>query len=201
MPTRVIDVGAVDGLQSPRLFLSEELEASYVALSHCWGGAVSPLLTTDSLEPFQDAIPLSSLPANFRDAISITRHLGIQYLWIDSLCIIQDSRDDWEVESKKMVSVYSDALITISAATACRSTDGIFKCSSSSNTILEAISMKISTDGNSDDTVQVSLHENGEESLGSLLIKSSWAKRGWTLQEDVLSPRLLYYGERQIYWQ
>lgn len=201
LPTRVIDVGTLDELQGPRLFLSEDIEASYVALSHCWGGVVSQMLMTDTLETFKDVIPLSSLPANFQDAISITRHLGIQYLWIDTLCIIQDSKDDWEAESKKMGSIYRNALVTISAATACRSTDGILRCSPGSKTSRGAIPLKISTDNKSHDTVQVSLKDEEEESLGSLFSTSPLNKRGWTLQERVLSPRVLYYGKRQIYWQ
>ncbi|KAH8822011.1 heterokaryon incompatibility protein-domain-containing protein [Xylogone sp. PMI_703] len=127
LPTRVIDVGNPNGSQNPRIFVSEMIEGKYAVLSHCCGGVVSPLLTTENLESFQKSISYCNLPANCRDAICITRQLGIQYLWIDSLCIIQNSTVDWETESKKMSSIYRDALLTISASTSPGSTHGIFK--------------------------------------------------------------------------
>jgi hypothetical protein len=201
LPTRVIDVGMADGQQSPRLVVSNGVVAKYAALSHCWGGKVSPLLSKDNLKPFQDVIPLSDLPDNFQDAISITRQLGIKYLWIDCLCIIQDSTQDWEEESKMMGSIYRNALVTISAATSQGSTDGILRSSLIPSKIEEPPSPELSIDSNSSDKVQVSLKDEEEESLRDLFLTSLLMKRGWTLQEAILSPRILYYGERQIYWK
>lgn len=83
------------------------MAAQYIAPSHCWGGSISPILTTGTLKQFQEFLPFDDLPANFRDAIIITRKLGIRYLWIDSLCILQnpnpgsedhDSKRDWQKE-------------------------------------------------------------------------------------------------------
>lgn len=199
LPTRVIDVGLLDSQQSPRLVLSQGTEAKYATLSHCWGGEISPLLTQETLNSFRHAIPLSDLPANFRDAIFITRGIGIQYLWIDSLCIIQDSRADWEAESKTMGSIYRDALVTISAATACRSTDGIIKGPSDSGIAEESISPRLPIDNESNKMVQVSLKRE-EESMRELFLRSPLMKRGWTLQEAILSPRILWYGH-QLFWQ
>jgi hypothetical protein len=87
-----------------KLTSSFDPPAKYAALSHCWG--LYPLLTTttsnisshSSRPPGRSGIPLSSLPRTFRDAILIKRALGLRYLWIDSLCIIQDSDVDWERE-------------------------------------------------------------------------------------------------------
>jgi hypothetical protein len=216
-------VGDLNGLRNPRLFLSEMTEDKYAALSHCWGGVISPLLTTENLESFQESIPYCDLPANFRDAISITRQLGIQYLWIDSLCIIQNSRLDWETESKKMCSVYRDALLTISASASPGSTYGIFKSNPRSNENEKNFILKVYEDSNLSDTVCVSrrqkwpevLHKNSSlsdsarfytrskklENLDDLFVNCPLSQRGWTLQEGLLSPRILYYGERQIYWK
>ncbi len=104
---------------------SRGLKAEYIALSHCWGGKISPLLTTETLEPFQNRLSYAALPANFRDAIVITRELGIRYLWIDSLCILQDSKQDWQQESKMMAAIYRDSTLTISAMASSGSTQGI----------------------------------------------------------------------------
>ena len=223
LPTRVIDVGDLNCSQNPRIFLSEMTEDKYAALSHCWGGVISPLLTTENLVSFQKSIPYYDLPANFRDAISITRQLGIQYLWIDSLCIIQNSRLDWETESKKMGSIYRDALLTISASTSRGSTYGIFKSNPLSNENEKNITLKVYKNSNLSDSVCISrrpkmpeelyehLNLSGSacfskrpkkpENLYDLFVGCPLSQRGWTLQEELLSPRILYYGERQIYWK
>lgn len=77
------------------------------------------LLTTKAtIDTRKKSIPLSSMPANFYDATIITRKLGYRYLWIDSLCIIQDSPSDWEAESQNMGNIYTNAALTLAAAAA-----------------------------------------------------------------------------------
>jgi hypothetical protein len=98
----------------------------YLALSHCWGPSVSGerLITTKAtLKSRLKSIPLSKMPSNFFDATIITRKLGYRYLWIDSLCIIQDSRGDWETESANMGNIYTNASLTLAAAAA-KDSDG-----------------------------------------------------------------------------
>ncbi|KAF2831868.1 HET-domain-containing protein, partial [Ophiobolus disseminans] len=98
----------------------------YLALSHCWGGAKIIQLTRSSVDTFFQDIPLSSLPPTFIDAIKITNQLGYDYLWIDSLCIIQDSFDDWKQEAAHMGSVYRNSALTIAALGAKGSYDGCY---------------------------------------------------------------------------
>jgi hypothetical protein len=74
----------------------------------------------------QKAVQFSSLPRTFREAIAITRALGIAYLWVDSLCIIQDDDDDWRAESAKMGFVYEQAYCTIAATAASDGSQGCF---------------------------------------------------------------------------
>jgi hypothetical protein len=114
LPTRVVKVDSSSA--NPCLYVSKPGEcARYVALSHCWGG-LSPLTTTlKTLEKHVEGISFSDLPLTFRDAVMATRALGVEYLWIDSLCIIQDSHDDWISEATRMASVYENAYLTISA--------------------------------------------------------------------------------------
>jgi hypothetical protein len=120
LPTRVIDVGiASSGSPKPYLLCSDGLEGRYVALSHCWG---IPCVSNPSFKTethnyalMQAGIALESMPPLFRDAVFTTWKLGIRYLWIDSTCIIQDSKDDWEAESAKMGSIYRNAYVTLVA--------------------------------------------------------------------------------------
>jgi len=116
LPKRVLYIGQA-GVQTIKLMETDgDVEASYVALSHCWGppNAV-PKTTRQNFQSHIQGIQISDLPPTFRDAITITRGLGIQYLWIDSLCIIQGDRLDWEIESSKMADVYSKCALCIAA--------------------------------------------------------------------------------------
>lgn len=180
---------------------SKETKAQYVALSHCWGGAVSTTLTTETLTLFKSALPYSSLSANFRDAIKITKELGIQYLWIDSLCILQDSKPDWEHESKKMGTVYRYATVTISAQTSPRSSHGILKRNLTSSSPLGSAPLKVFPKDMDGAEVFVERQDPKEETLRLLQIGSPLSRRGWVLQETVLSPRVLYYGDKNIFWR
>jgi hypothetical protein len=109
LPTRVIDV------QEMRLHCpSPETYGRWVSLSHCWGGS-SPVQTTlGNLDSHMARLP-DPLPQTFADAVTVTKMLGLRYLWIDSLCIIQDSQEDWVHESAHMAKVYENAFVTISA--------------------------------------------------------------------------------------
>jgi hypothetical protein len=124
LPTRVIKVGSEH--IEPMLHVSRGEQAQYAALSHCWGG--SQLLTTTlaTLEQRKQGIPLMSLPKTMYEAVITTRKLGLDYLWIDSLCIVQDSTEDWAQESANMAAVYSGATVVIAAEAAQSSTDGCF---------------------------------------------------------------------------
>lgn len=125
LPTRVIDVKL--GPDQVCLVHAKGLQGSHTALSHCWGGEAPLKLLASNVSKFSQGIALESLPANFRDAIMIPRQLDIRYIWIDSLCIIQDSVTDWEDESKKMGDIYHKATLVIAAAAAENTSDGILK--------------------------------------------------------------------------
>ena len=75
-------------------------------------------LSTQNLETMKQLIPIGGLSKTNRDAILITRRFGIKYLWIDSLCIAQDSEEDWIKESKNMCNVYSNSICNIAASSA-----------------------------------------------------------------------------------
>lgn len=111
-PKRLIDV------QNDRIVLREDVQvARYACLSYCWGPKQSPIQTLSSnLADFQREIPWAQLSKTFQDAVDICRRLDISHLWLDSLCIIQDSPDDWSEQSVLMADIYQNALITIAAA-------------------------------------------------------------------------------------
>jgi hypothetical protein len=185
----------------PRIINTRDLKAEYVALSHCWGGNINQLLTTKTLRSFQVALPYAELAANFRDAIVITRELGIRYLWIDSLCILQDSKEDWEKESRRMGEVYGDATLTISALAAKASYVGILKGNPPPQKLPAPTSLRVFLDDDRTEQVTVEREDPEQEYLNILCQEAPLSTRGWTLQEFTLSPRHIFFGGRQIYWK
>ncbi|PSN70821.1 HET-domain-containing protein, partial [Corynespora cassiicola Philippines] len=122
LPARTLDIGSKDGSQEPLLHVNETgEEGQWIALSHCWGdektGSFCRTLA-NNLAQHCRGIPLNTLPPTFRDAIIVTRKLGYRYLWIDSLCIVQDDPSDWKEESGKMVEIYQNAALVLAAETA-----------------------------------------------------------------------------------
>lgn len=127
-PTRLIQVTGDENLNL-RLVLTENFSKSkppYLTLSHCWGAAKILRLLLDNLADFQHQIPFNQLPPTFREAARVTRQLGHTHIWINSLCIIQDSKADWRDESKIMGDIYANSVCTISALTALSSVQGCF---------------------------------------------------------------------------
>jgi hypothetical protein len=133
LPTRLLEVYDDNSLPILRLLHTMHLsqEASYITWSHCWGTKPCVSLLEESFSTFSQSIPFHSLSQTFRDAIELTRLLECRYLWIDSLCIIQDSKEDWLQESASMAEVYSQALLNL-AAIAFKDGDGclLFKARS-----------------------------------------------------------------------
>lgn len=123
LPQRFLDVhqgGIGTKSDSVRLVLTSgkdfTKETRYIALSHCWGkGGVKLKATTDNANSLMENISLADLPNTFQHAAIISRELGIQYLWVDSLCIIQDDAADWQREAAKMASIFHHAFLTLSA--------------------------------------------------------------------------------------
>lgn len=127
LPDRIVDVGSFENNIQPRLVENKAAKkADYVTLSHCWGGSVPLTTTSMTLKARQHRIALDDMPLTFREAVITTRKLGFQYIWIDSLCILQDSKSDWETQAAKMAEIYSYCVLTLAARSARNATEGLF---------------------------------------------------------------------------
>ncbi|KAH7380281.1 heterokaryon incompatibility protein-domain-containing protein [Phaeosphaeria sp. MPI-PUGE-AT-0046c] len=118
-PTRLLHIrrsrsGSMKiSLQYPHVL---PVEVEYLTLSHMWGNQKFLKLTTQNHDDFLESVPLSALSQTFRDALNVTTELGFQYLWIDSLCILQDDEQDWKNESERMASIYKNAVCNLCAS-------------------------------------------------------------------------------------
>lgn len=190
---------------------SKKDTADYVALSHCWGvSRAMPKTTQANLQSNLESIRISELPATFRDAILLTKALGIKYLWIDSLCIVQDDQSDWELESSLMAEIYSNATLTI-AATGSSDLHGgcLFDrwCHQRNPPrILSMKSVELKAQVNkSSQAIHVRLLPTAHETflIGSGFLDRTGAlmRRAWAFQERLLSPRIIHFHHEELFWE
>jgi hypothetical protein len=199
LPTRCIDVSDVDVV---RLVNTEDQKGHYICLSHRWGYDNMPIqLTTATMTQLQNGIARDRLPATFQHAVAVTKRMKCRYLWIDTLCIIQagDDKRDWEVEAAKMASVYRNALLTVSAAAALGASDGLYQ-TAAPNYVGGAAPLNLSR---YDLPFPVFVRHHMRYAVGHLASgQEHWIlDRGWVLQERLLSPRVVHFGNNEVAWE
>ncbi|KAF8853668.1 hypothetical protein BDZ45DRAFT_67069 [Acephala macrosclerotiorum] len=145
-----------------------------------------------NLADFQISILTDGLSRTFSDAIYATRKLGVQYLWIDSLCIVQDSAEDWQKESAVMGQVYASGLCNLAATAATEGSQGLFLNK------LPTPQALIDIDGSRDFW---HLNENPGHHWGDILNFAPLNWRGWVFQERFLSTRVIHFGRSRVYWE
>jgi Heterokaryon incompatibility protein (HET) len=193
-PARLIEV-----LPTIRLVeVGDEKPLRYITLSHCWGGVDIPGKTTlANIHEYRNEIAFDILPKTFQEAITVTRLLGVPYLWVDCLCIVQDDVLDWEKEASKMASVFENGVCTITAASAenCHVGLGIseplppaaqFELPNPSRTTISKFSARQPGE----------LRNPWDHHPHSLL-----HKRGWIMQEIILSRRIIHFLDGRFLWQ
>lgn len=212
LPTRVLDVGDLERPGPVRLHLTTSSEkGTYVALSHCWGkpgdGGKQPVCTYRcNVDKWCAGVDLHELPKTFQDAIVVTRNLGIRFLWIDSICIIQShdgcsqcethlGETDWAEESKKMEQYFSSSYCAIAATSAGNSHEGFLRTRS---TRLDNICVRVNSGRSSPGNVYVC---EAIDDFAHDVEQGALNQRGWVLQERALSRRTIHFTATQTYWE
>ena len=206
LPTRIIDVG-VEGCASViKLVSSAGRKGPYITLSHVWGRQLNLITTTTSFDEWSNRIAVESLPRTFQDAVSIARHLSIRYVWIDSLCIIQDSSSDWSTESAKMGDYYMNSLFTIAAVSASDGSGGCFlqrdplKVTPCPIGIgLPVSDISVGRAGTAFGFFRPTFGSDPSDSTDGFHRPPLW-QRAWVVQERLLSTRLLQFSDVQMSW-
>jgi hypothetical protein len=201
LPKRVLELAPPDKSQdSPlRIKLRETNDeyGVYATLSHCWGSDEDSKKNFktkwESIKTRFEGIDWIQLPRTYQDAIFIAHKLHIPYIWIDSLCIIQDDREDWEIESAKMGSVYSNAFLTIAASSAPNSQAGFLGTRSQYHP--KDLQFFPNCSPKSPHAIKVR-----ELAPRSIEPQDPLAGRAWAYQERLLSPRFLSFNSDQIRW-
>lgn len=199
LPSRILDIGEDD--DQIRLVEGDGRRTRYLCLSYCWGG-VQPLKTmTQNIADHMASIPWTAIPKLFQDLIGLARKLCIRYVWIDSLCIIQDDHEDWAKESSKMCQIYENSYLTVSATTANNCNAGLWDGSSNSMEEMEGISAQgvhyswLAIYGFP--ILHPSLSDSHMERAGLWPLLD----RGWAFQERMLAPRVLHFLNGEMMWE
>ncbi|KAN0114693.1 Heterokaryon incompatibility protein (HET) domain containing protein, partial [Hyaloscypha variabilis] len=165
----------------------------YIALSYCWGHGDFTRLTKANQQNFQEKIPLASLGQTIQDAVLATRKLGFRYLWVDALCILQDSLDDWKIESITMCDVYNNAVCTIAAVSSWNASETMFV---EQNPLAMAPCL---LSAGSRQWYALSISNTVALSWQRDVTMSRWNTRGWCYQEMALSKIIIFFGSSQIH--
>ena len=201
LPKRLVDLAPIKSSHGLGVKLVEfdGETGTYACLSHCWGEDPMPIKTMiDTLDEHRRFISWSALPKTFQDAVVIARALGLRYLWIDTLCIIQDSAPDWQTESSKMADIYQNSLLTIAATSSPDFRGGCFAADQTSD-----ICLKI--EGVEGGEALIAARDCHGESL--MMERESFRKlfplysRGWVFQERMLSRRVLYCTHSELQFE
>lgn len=190
MPKRVLN------LSKDQVFLQESAQLStYACLSHCWGKSQTPTRTLQATvkEYTTKGVPWETLSKTFQDAVDICRRLEIDYLWIDSLCIIQDNDEDWNEEAVKMGDIYAHAFLTIAATKSEDSSGGCYQdrdpAYANCFTIIEgSVYLRAQMPG-------LGYGYRRDACNGPLL------DRAWVLQEMLLSACVIHFTNNEVVWQ
>ncbi|KAH7629591.1 HET-domain-containing protein [Sordaria sp. MPI-SDFR-AT-0083] len=188
-PSRFIEVGSVG---SPTAKVCESAgiafrKQRYTTLSHCWGSSVPTRLLLENHDSLLQGFALAELPKTFQEAIVVTRRLNVQFLWIDSLCIIQNSADDWAAESAKMCFVYQNTYLNLAAGASLNSKGGLFLARHPLSFTPWVVTL-------SDGRILAGSYNAERDRL-------ALNTRGWVLQEQVLSRRTLIFGKQELHWE
>ncbi|KAK3994952.1 heterokaryon incompatibility protein-domain-containing protein [Cladorrhinum sp. PSN332] len=200
-PTRLLEVVPGDTkiyLRESKNFSPSEC-ARFVALSHCWGQGGTPSTTTHATLPLRmGGVEITELPRTFRDSVILVASLGLRYIWIDSLCIIQDDSDDWAREAAQMAKVYRNAHLVLNAANSDADTAGFLnprQIPDFAKTSYEYLGLQL-LPANED-----SERWSSTARIVDSLIAEPVSTRAWCLQERYLPARALGYGTYQMFWE
>lgn len=208
LPTRLIHIQRNKDDDNPRLKLQNSQAvlpgSRYVALSYCWGGYEPACMTTNAtLSANSELIQWNKLPRTFQDAVNFTLDLGIDFLWIDSVCIIQNDRQDWNQEAPRMNAVYKNSYVTLAALCGRDSTNGlrIFSMEETSSPLVQLRTAQSTHVLYTRPCHYLDTGIGDSGSKASRYCSYPLLSRAWTYQERIVSTRVIFFTESEMIYQ
>ena len=200
LPTRLINLSPLE--RNADIFLEDrdtiQPGSLYAALSYTWGTGQLPacVTTAQTLKAHQQGIPWGAVPATFRDVIYVARQLGVSYLWIDSICIVQGDKEEWEREGGTMFHVYQNAHVTLAAAAGRGGFTGLWKDPSGHRQATLAARLRLR-----DVLWPLYIRPRHDEFYDWRKLRFPLFSRAWAYQERLVSPRLLLFMGSEVAYQ
>ncbi|CAO2655697.1 Nn.00g045000.m01.CDS01 [Neocucurbitaria sp. VM-36] len=200
LPKRVLYIsGDDDNNIKARLVQDGDQRSDYVALSHCWGTEQTCTTTKITLTDRTSGIPWETMSKTFQHAIKLALKLGFNYIWIDSLCIIQDDAIDWEIESSRMAEIYQNAAMTLAATSSMGDHMGCYTEDVQAHGELE---LNLPEDvGACRIAVRRPLEHWAGQTANGLNTHFPLLTRGWAFQERLLCARVLHICHSELIWE
>ena len=207
LPTHVIEI--LNDFCSVRLKNGSGLNGRYICLSHCWGSHQPLQTTVQTLQGHLRAIPWQTLPVVYRETVELAQKLRVRYVWIDSLCIVQDDKNDWLRESQVMCDIYENAYLTVAATSSPDCSVSMWHCFNGGATAPTARFQGISAAGESYELLATrsTAWERGEahprQDTPAERRREVWPllDRAWVFQERMLSARVLHFTANELVWE
>ncbi|KAF2490589.1 HET-domain-containing protein [Lophium mytilinum] len=191
LPRRIIDISSP---QHPFLDDGNSRKGSYLTLSYKWGESHRYVTTTETEGKHRKEVPLKELPWTFKEAIHVADSLGFRWIWIDALCILQDSKEDQRREIGLMDQIFRWSTLTLYAAAGNNADAGISVNRDPRCVKPCCLPLKTTLDGKTASGKSYTMLDSGRADTPLF-------DRGWVLQEEVLAPRGLIFGERELEWR
>ncbi|KAF7532591.1 hypothetical protein G7054_g7797 [Neopestalotiopsis clavispora] len=204
-PTRLIQVHGRDFDIWNLVDETKSITEPYATLSHCWGNSQHETLTRENISRYKEKNSITGLPKTFRDAIEVAKSLGIYYIWVDSLCIIQQDQQDWNEQAILMRKVYTHADCNIAASWARGSDEGCFITSDAA--LKHPTLVDLGFQFKSCSVYQFSPMRSTNRVSPDLcfidndLTRAPLNSRAWVIQERYMAPRQLSFTASQVYWE
>ncbi|KAG5803847.1 hypothetical protein H9Q74_010560 [Fusarium xylarioides] len=204
LPARLVKI-IVDADGVPEIIKVVETDKSdnlppsieYATLSYCWGREPFTKLLRSNIENMTTTgMRVKDLPATFRDAITVTNRLDMEYIWIDALCIIQLDAEDWGLHSVTMAEVYSYSAITLAAAASSNAHGGLFRERNPAGINGAKVNLKWPSHDLEGEFHLVPI-DPWDKAVGN----SPLLKRAWVFQERLLSRGTAYFAHDMLYWE
>jgi hypothetical protein len=170
------------------------ISPNYMTLSYRWAEVSPWKLTQANLDELRRGKSINELPQTFQDAVIVAHRFSIRYLWLDSLCIVKDSQEDWERESSTMRDVYANSSCNICATASSNPSEGLFRVRRSDLVQWGLVVMNSNTTRNK-------YYIFDELYWDRQVTESVLNRRGWVFQERLLAPRVLHFAKRQVLWE